>query len=400
MKMTGGPATRNLKIILLVAALIIAAGTLYYTRGLVEKLQKREKQIAELYAKGMEYIANPEDNSTNLTFIFENMIKPIDFPLILTGSDDSFDLKLKNSFRNFAIDSTLSLKEQTAYVKKEIAEMDAINPPITIAYNDTIVLGRIHYGNSELIKQLRNYPYYQIAFAAAFILIGYVIFSYIKKNEQSSIWVGMSKETAHQLGTPLSSLMGWSEILKLSHKDPDRVLDISEEINNDLARLNKITQRFSKIGSQPELKDANVYEEIEKTIKYFERRLPQIGKNVVLKLEGDENLCTKLNPELFSWVLENLIKNALDAIEGKKGSISFYVTNHHKNIEIEVKDTGKGIDMRRKKDIFRPGYSTKRRGWGLGLSLTKRIIETYHKGKIFVKSSSPEGTTFKIILHK
>ncbi|MGE5680678.1 MAG: sensor histidine kinase [Bacillota bacterium] len=400
MKMTGGPATRNLKIILLIFAFIIAAGTLYYTRGLVEKLQQREKKNAELYAKSLEYVGNSNDVS-NLTFIFENMIKPIDFPLILTtGENDSINLKSQDSFRNFKIDSSLSPQKQLAYVKEKIKEMDAINAPIAITYNDTIVFGKIHYGDSDLIKQLRNYPFYQIAFAAAFILIGYIIFSYIKKNEQSSIWVGMSKETAHQLGTPISSLMGWSEILKLSHKDPDKVLDISEEIDNDLARLNKITQRFSKIGSHPELKNANVFEEIEKTLKYFERRLPQIGKNVSLKVEGNESLCAKLNPELFGWVLENLIKNALDAIESKKGSITFFVSGHHKNVEIEVRDTGKGIDMKRKKDIFRPGYSTKRRGWGLGLSLTKRIIEVYHSGKIFVKNSSSEGTTFKIILSK
>ncbi|MGE5498837.1 MAG: sensor histidine kinase [Syntrophothermus sp.] len=401
LKMSGGPATRNLKIILLFSALIIAGSTLFYTKTLVEKLQQREKQSAELYAKSLEFVFRSDEAPSNLTFIFENIIKPIDFPLIYTtGKDDSFDLSTKSSFKNFPIDSTLKQDDQKQYVVRKMREMDAINPPIVIKYNDTLVLGKIHYGDSDLILQLRNYPYYQIIFAAAFVLIGYIIFSNIKKNEQSSIWVGMSKETAHQLGTPISSLMGWSELLRLSYHDPDKVLDISDEINNDLQRLNKITQRFSKIGSNPELKEANVYEEIEKTIKYFERRLPQIGKNVSLKVEGNENLCAKLNPELFGWVLENLIKNALDAIEGKKGSIAFRVQGHNKNIEIEVRDSGKGIDMKRRKDIFRPGYSTKRRGWGLGLSLTKRIIETYHSGRIFVKSSTPEGTTFKIILKK
>jgi signal transduction histidine kinase len=208
----------------------------------------------------------------------------------------------------------------------------------------------------------------------------------------------MAKETAHQLGTPISSLLGWSELLKLNYNNPDKVLDISEELNNDLSRLNKITLRFSKIGSKPELKEINVYETIDKVVNYFRRRIPQIGKNVTLLIEGDQSVCTLLNPDLFEWVIENLIKNALDAIEGKKGSISVKIFRSGKNVDIEVKDTGKGIDMKRRKDVFRPGYSTKRRGWGLGLSLSKRIVEEYHKGKIFVKSSSPEGTTFKIIL--
>ncbi|MGE5399226.1 MAG: sensor histidine kinase [Ignavibacteriales bacterium] len=400
MKMSGGPGTRNIKIILLIIAFIIASGTVYYTRMIVEKLQHKEKQIVELYAKSLEYLANTNDPSTNLTFIFENVIKPIDFPIILTDTADQVNLSNKSGYRNLQIDSTLSLAEQKKFLANQIKDMDAINPPIIISYSDSIVFGKIHYGDSQLIRQLRNYPYLQILFAAMFVLIAYISFSYIKKNEQSNIWVGMSKETAHQLGTPISSLMGWSEILKLSHNNPDKVLDISEEINNDLARLNKITQRFSKIGSQPELKDTNLYETVERTIKYFERRLPQIGKNVVLKLEGNEDVCAKLSPELFEWVLENLIKNALDAIESKRGSIAFSITETHKHAEIEVKDTGKGIDPKRKKDIFRPGYSTKRRGWGLGLSLSKRIVENYHNGKIFVKHTGPEGTTFKIILKK
>ncbi|MEI7812207.1 MAG: HAMP domain-containing sensor histidine kinase [Ignavibacteria bacterium] len=400
MKMNGGPATRNIKFILLFFAVSIAAGTLYYTQKLVRKLQQKEKQMVELYAKSWEYVVNSNDESVNITFIFENIIKPIDFPIILTDSQGKVDIKDKTSTRNLEIDSTLSFNEQEIFVYKKMKDMDEINPPISITYQGSVVFGKIHYGDSDMLHQMRNYPYYQISFASVFILIGYILFSYIKKNEQSSIWVGMSKETAHQLGTPISSLMGWSELLKLSNNNPDKVLDISEEINDDLARLNKITQRFSKIGSHPELKEANVSEEIQKTMKYFERRLPQTGKNVTLKFMGSEDSHARLNPELFGWVLENLVKNALDAIEGKKGSIIFSVTETYKNVEIEVGDTGRGIDMKQKKDIFRPGYSTKRRGWGLGLSLTKRIIETYHNGKIFVKNSSPGGTTFKIVLKK
>lgn len=318
--------------------------------------------------------------------------------MILTDADDNFIMNDQTSFRNLEIDSTLSGEEQRIFFAEKIKEMDMINPPIAVTYNDTIVLQKVHYGDSDLIKQLRNYPIFQIFVAAMFILIGYISFSHVKKNEQSNIWVGMAKETAHQLGTPISSLLGWAELLKLNYNNPDKVLDISEELTNDLSRLNKITQRFSKIGSKPELREANVYEVISKVITYFQRRIPQIGKNVSLSIDGDQTACTKLNPELFEWVIENLIKNALDAIEGKKGSISVKILYANKNIDIEVKDTGKGIDVKRRKDVFRPGYSTKRRGWGLGLSLSKRIIEEYHEGKIFVKNSSPEGTTFKILL--
>jgi signal transduction histidine kinase len=211
----------------------------------------------------------------------------------------------------------------------------------------------------------------------------------------------MAKETAHQFGTPISSLMGWLEMLKINYKDSDKVLDISEEINDDVEKLNKITYRFSKIGSKPELKRMVVYEDLKKVTDYFERRLPQTGKTVNLTIEGDKEVCAALNPELFDWVIENLIKNALDAIDTKEGSIKIIVETVRKNVEIEVSDSGKGIDLKRRKDVFRPGYSTKKRGWGLGLSLSKRIIEGYHGGKIFVKSSiQGEGTVFKVILKK
>ena len=226
-------------------------------------------------------------------------------------------------------------------------------------------------------------------------------FSNIKKNEQSNIWVGMAKETAHQFGTPISSLMGWLEMLKLNYANPDKVLDISDEIESDVEKLSKITYRFSKIGSIPELKSKPVYEEVKNVTDYFQRRLPQTGKTVDLNIEGDKKVCAELNSELFGWVIENLIKNALDAIDSKKGKIDIIVKDTRSHVEVEVSDNGKGIEIKRRKDVFRPGYSTKRRGWGLGLSLSKRIVEGYHKGKIFVKNSAPgEGTTFKIILNK
>ncbi len=402
MKLSGGPASFNIKVILLLLGLAIAASTLIYTQYIVGKLQERDRQIVELYAESFNYIADYENRDTDLTFIFENIIQRIDFPLILTDANDHVHLNSRGGgIKNLEIDSTLTFDKKLDFINKKIRELSEINPPIPVTFNDSLVLNKIYYGDSEMVKQLRYYPYLQIIFALAFILIAYLGFSYLKRSEQSNIWVGMAKETAHQLGTPLSSLMGWTEILQMHHDKSDRVLDAVEEINSDLTRLNKVAQRFSKIGSKPELKQKNIYDALQRVINYFQRRLPQTGKTVDLTLTGNEDLSAKINIELFEWVIENLTKNALDAIENKNGLIEYNITESNKYIEIEVSDNGKGIDLKKRRDIFRPGYSTKRRGWGLGLSLSKRIIEDYHDGKIFVKHSVlEEGTIFKIMLRK
>ena len=401
MKMSGGPASVNIKIVLLVIAIFIAIGTLYYTQTLVEKLQVKERQIVELYAKGIEYVANTTNPDVDITFLFDNIIKPIDFPLILSDAQNNVNFYSKTDIRNIKIDSTMNEEQFKIFIANKIKEMDAAHPPIEVTYEDSVVLTKIHYGDSEHIRQLRYYPYIQLIIAAMFIVLGYIGFSSIKRSEQSNIWVGMAKETAHQFGTPISSLMGWLEMLKINYNEPDKVQDITEEISNDVEKLNKITYRFSKIGSKPELSNTKVIEELKRVTSYFERRLPQTGKSVELKISGDEETCAELNPELFEWVIENLIKNALDAIEETSGRIEINIKETKKKVEVEVKDSGKGIEIKRRKDVFRPGYSTKKRGWGLGLSLSKRIIEGYHGGKIFVKSSMPgEGTIFKILLKK
>jgi len=401
MKMSGGPASTNIKILLLIMALLIAGGTLFYTQNLVQKLQERERQIVELYAKGIEYVANTNSPDVDITFLFDNIIKPIDFPILLTDKDNVVNIRNKTDVRNINFDSTLTNTELIAFFNEKIKKMDELHPPIEVTYSDTIVLTKIHFGDSELIEQLKFYPYLQIIIASLFIIIGYIGFSNIKRSEQSNIWVGMAKETAHQFGTPLSSLMGWLEMLKLNFHDSNKVSDIAEEITNDIEKLNKITFRFSKIGSKPELKENNVFEIITKVVEYFQRRLPQTGRSVELNVTGENSAVTKINAELFEWVIENLIKNSLDAVDPANGKIEIVVTENKKSVEIEVSDNGKGIDLKRRKDIFRPGYSTKKRGWGLGLSLSKRIIEGYHGGKIFVKNSTvAAGTTFKIILSK
>ncbi|HOJ17086.1 MAG TPA: HAMP domain-containing sensor histidine kinase [Ignavibacteriaceae bacterium] len=404
MKMSGGPASVNIKVFLLIIALAIGAGTLLYTNSLVSKLQQREREVAQLFANGLEYVANASEETSDLTFLFENIIKPIDFPMILTDAHNNVNLENKTDIRNVRFDSTLSDSALRVFLGSKIIEMDETNSPINVKYVfgvDTLILTKIHYGDSELIYQLKYYPYLLIIIGALFIIIGYIGFSQIKRSEQSNIWVGMAKETAHQFGTPLSSLLGWIEILRLNYNDPDKVLDAADEITNDVEKLNRITYRFSKIGSKPELKPVNLHSTLTKVLEYFTRRIPQTGKKVDLNLSGNKDLMANINLELFDWVIENLIKNALDAIDNNNGKIDIVFTENKKFVEIEVTDNGKGIERNRRKDIFRPGYSTKRRGWGLGLSLSKRIIEEYHKGKIFVKSSLPEqGTVFLIRLKK
>ena len=404
MKMSGGPASVNIKVFLLIIALAIGAGTLLYTNSLVSKLQQREREVAQLFANGLEYVANASEETSDLTFLFENIIKPIDFPMILTDAHNNVNLENKTDIRNVRFDSTLSDSALRVFLGSKIIEMDETNSPINVKYVfgvDTLILTKIHYGDSELIYQLKYYPYLLIIIGALFIIIGYIGFSQIKRSEQSNIWVGMAKETAHQFGTPLSSLLGWIEILRLNYNDPDKVLDAADEITNDVEKLNRITYRFSKIGSKPELKPVNLHSTLTIVLEYFTRRIPQTGKKVDLNLSGNKDLMANINLELFDWVIENLIKNALDAIDNNNGKIDIIFTENKKFVEIEVTDNGKGIERNRRKDIFRPGYSTKRRGWGLGLSLSKRIIEEYHKGKIFVKSSLPEqGTVFLIRLKK
>lgn len=397
-----------IKFFLLLIALLIAAATLLYTDYVIKQLQDREKRIATLYAKGLEYVANSNEPEKDYTFIFENIIQEIDFPLILTDAENNVNPEDLTLLRNIDIDSNLTSEQKIKFIKELIRKMDEAHQPILVKYADTIVLSKIHYGDSNLIEELKYYPYIQLLIATAFILLAYIGFSYVKKNENSKIWVGLSKETAHQLGTPLSSLMGWVELLKLNYNDPEKVVDLIGEVENDLERLRKVADRFSKIGSVPELKNFDVVDIVQRVIVYFERRIPQSGKNIELLIDylnGEESkskqYIAKVNPELFEWVLENLTKNAIDAIEDKTGKIIYQLSSDKKFVYVDVIDSGKGIDLKYRKEIFRPGFSTKKRGWGLGLSLAKRIVEEYHKGKIFVKSSVPgKGSIMRVVLRK
>jgi len=313
--------------------------------------------------------------------------------------DESF----KISIRNITLDTTQTEQQQSRFLREKIATFDVKYKPFPITYydssgHDTIILSYIHYGDSPLITQLQYLPYVEISIGALFILVGYIGFSYIKRAEQSSIWAGMARETAHQLGTPLSSMMGWTELLGAKLENTPDVAETMDELRSDLERLQKIADRFNKIGSKPERKSTSVNQVVHRVVTYIEKRLPKVKESVEVAIHEENEVMMPLNPELFEWVIENLLKNALDAIESK-GKIDITISGNSKEAFIDVQDTGKGIDPRHRKDVFRPGYSTKRRGWGLGLSLSKRIVEEYHNGKIFVKSSTMgKGTTFRIVL--
>ena len=396
------PQSSELKVALLVFAFVIVAGTLWYTHTIVRDLEANQKHIASLFAKSFEYIGSNKTQSGDYSFVLEEVINNIDFPLILSDAADEPLQPYALNIKNITLDTTMTLEQQRLYLKKLMAAMDEQNPRIKVEASDSLILNFVHYGESKLITRLRLLPYIEIAVVALWILIGYISFSYIKRSEQSSIWVGMARETAHQLGTPISSMMGWVELLKHQTGSSNATVDETlHDMDNDLQRLQKIASRFSRIGSKPDLKDENLVEVVEKVIQYFQRRIPQTGKKVQLSLEYKSPITAQINSELFEWVIENLVKNGLDAIETGSGRIKIALAERQNSVTIDVTDTGKGIDVPYRKEVFRPGFSTKKRGWGLGLSLSQRIIETYHKGKLTLKDSKPGiGTTFRIKLRK
>ena len=282
-----------------------------------------------------------------------------------------------------------------AYVQMKLAEMESENQPIRVSFGEQGT-AYIFYQDSELLTIIKFFPIAQILIIAVFLMIAYFLFSYMRNAEQNRVWAGMAKETAHQIGTPLSSIMAWMELLKMGQGDANQVAD---EIQKDINRLEVITERFSKIGSTPKLVQNDVIKIINDTLEYLKPRTP---KKVVYenKIPKDKELFIPVNVALFSWVIENLCKNAIDAMEGE-GVITIELNEDSKHVIIDISDTGKGISYSEQKTIFNPGYTSKARGWGLGLSVAKRIIRDYHKGKIFVKSSTPgKGTTFRIILKK
>lgn len=393
----------NIKIALITIGVVIAMVILIYTQILAQRIQNRERDIAGLYAKSMEYLANDENSSGEYGFIFDQIIPQINFPIIATDRDQKEIILTKN----VEYDTTMPENKKKEYLLKIAREMDEINPPIIVSYKDSVILNYVHYGQSSLVTELKLLPVFELITAIIFVFLGYIGFSYIKKNEQSNIWVGLSRETAHQLGTPLSSLMGWIEMLKNIEPQTPELIETTNEISSDVDKLGKIAGRFSKIGSQPKLVEENVTAVIKKVTEYFEKRIPTLvsadgsqKKKVEISINSPRDIYANINKDLFEWVIENLIKNAIDAMDRTDGYITINISAVGSDVIIDVSDSGKGIDTKFKKDIFRPGYSTKTRGWGLGLSLSKRIIEDYHKGKLLLlESTVGKGTTFRIKLH-
>ncbi len=379
------------KLIILIIAVVIGAASIYYTQSLVNKLAEREKKLIDLYAKGLKTAISPE-NSGGLTFLFQEIIEANNsVPVILTDEN-----KLPISEKNLFTPEGLSEAERIAFMKKEISEMEKEHEPIVVEFGPGLK-NYIFYKNSYLLTQLVYYPFIQLTVIAIFAIIAYLAFSYSRNAEQNRVWVGLAKETAHQLGTPLSSLMAWLELLKSNPKYEGEEALI--ELDKDIVRLEMITARFSNIGSVPTLSDENVYQAVKSNIDYLKSR---ISTKVIFSIISDVEVSAtaKINKPLFEWVIENICKNATDAMNGV-GRIDIRILRMNDGkIAIDISDTGKGIPRSKVQEIFIPGYTTKKRGWGLGLTLVKRIVENYHNGKIFVLFSElGKGTTFRIILN-
>ncbi|HCC50976.1 MAG TPA: ATP-binding protein [Porphyromonadaceae bacterium] len=395
-------------IFILIAVLIVIA-TVYFSNSLSRQLAEEERKKAELWAESTKILTVPdsldfseneaypsyealenkqmETESTLLNLITKIINGNTSIPVILCDEQDSV-----NDHRNIKIPE----KDAEAFLKNKIEKFKAKNPPIVITINDNgnEVKQYLYYDDSVFLKRLLMFPYIQLSVVFAFIILSFLALLSTKKAEQNKVWVGLSKETAHQLGTPISSLIAWVEYLKTKEVDATYL----KEMEKDVKRLETVADRFSKIGSNPEPLPLNINESIKSSYEYMRTR---ISSKVKLTIEfSEEPSLVLMNDSLFSWVIENITKNAVDAMEGR-GSIHYQIENNTKKIYIDITDTGKGIAKSRFKTIFNPGYTTKTRGWGLGLSLVKRIVESYPGGKIYVKNSEiGKGTTFRIELRK
>lgn len=371
-----------LKILLLIIALAIGVFSLWYSNNLVKKLSDEEKKNIQQWAEAQEMIAKAEPDQ-DISYYAKIIESNTTIPVILADNQSIL------SYRN--LDSNLI--KNTKKLQLYYEDLKSKNAPIPIEITDNYTQ-YLYYDDSSILKQLKVYPFYQLGIVGLFVVVSYFAFSYSRRSEQNKVWVGLAKETAHQLGTPMSSLMAWVDLMEMdnSSANPDTYM----EMRKDLDRLKVITERFSKIGSAPVLQEVNIVEVIEKSLNYMKTRS---AENVHFEFyHKDDNYPCMINVYLFEWVIENLCKNSIDAMEGK-GNINVNCFSKNKLIYIDFTDTGKGIPSSLQKRVFKPGFTTKKRGWGLGLSLVKRIIENYHKGHIFVKESIPnKKTTFRITI--
>jgi len=390
---TLAPLRPHLKWIVVGIAILISLGSIWYTNSLVDQIREREQRQIEIYARSLEFLATASDN---FIMIFDEIVTANrTIPVILT------DIKGDPEFhRNLPKADRLEGDKQMKYLTAEMSRMQEERAPIEVTLMDNAGneygTKYIYYKNSYLLSQLKYYPYVQLSVIAVFSMITFLILNYLRKVEQDHVWVGLAKETAHQLGTPLSSLMAWSEYFKGLYPDQMEAL---LEFDKDVDRLKIITDRFSSIGSEPQLAILNIVDTIDEIVMYLQKRLSTKIQMTVSAFPSRE-IEAQIHQSLFAWVIENLCKNAADAMEGK-GAIHISVLRANEGkIAVDVQDSGKGITKGGITNIFRPGYTTKKRGWGLGLTLAKRIIEQYHQGKIFVKHSEiNKGTTFRIYLN-
>jgi len=380
--------------LLFVIAMGLIIAQVWFTQMIVGTLREDQREVVRFYA-GLYQKVIETDVLENYNFLFDNIIKKIKIPVILSSPDG--EPNSHNSIEN--IQGPPYNPETAAILKDMMKSMDKENPPIEVTFNSEVI-SLIHFGDSELITLLNRLPVVQIVMVGLFILLGFIGFNNIRRNEQRYIWVGMAKETAHQLGTPISSLMGWIALLGQSRTDSagSRVLP---EMTRDVERLTKVAQRFSQIGSNSDMAEAELSGVLGGIVAYFRKRLPQSGNAATITERYRIRARCRINRDLFEWAVENLVKNSLDAIENGSGAITVTLDAHPggKWFVIDIADTGKGMTKKQQKQVFKPGYSTKKRGWGLGLTLTKRIIENYHGGKLSIRSSRiNEGTTMRIML--
>ena len=381
--------TGNIKAGLFILGVCLVISLLTYTQILVNNLREDNREIVRLYAS---LIANvvQEENDQNLDFIFENIIRKVKFPLIQTDTENKIQM-----WKNLPED--IETKEQ---IIKFMNLSDKNNDPIPLSYKDDkigeITLGYLHYGDSAVVSRLQIWSYIEIIAIGIFIFLGFSGFSFIRNNEKKHIWVGMARETAHQLGTPVSALMGWVQWIK---DHPNKTHEIIPEIEVDLQRLEQISRRFSKMGSKSDFEEFDLSIRIEKIITYLGKRLPSLGKTVELVNDIQPGIIIVANGSLLAWSIENIIRNGIDSIDKRNGKISVSLKKELNEIKIRIKDNGKGIPKKDWKNIFRPGFSTKKAGWGLGLSLASRIIEDIHNGHLKVIESSIDiGTVIEIRL--
>ncbi|MDD2196383.1 MAG: HAMP domain-containing sensor histidine kinase [Bacteroidales bacterium] len=376
------------KLILLFVAIAIGFASLFITNSLVKELSQEERKKIELWAqaiKELSLVTNLSDTTQSFDIIIEILHNNTTVPVILADGDDNIISHANISPRRI---------KKAGGIEKVLSRMQRTLDPIKVDLLDG-VKNYVYYEDSTTLVRLTYYPYIQLIVIMFFILVSYYAFNYSRRAEQNSVWVGMAKETAHQLGTPTSSLLAWLEILKESNLKPSLV----ENFEKDVARLEKIVDRFSKIGSSPVLSETNLTQIISGTIDYLRNRLSN-KIEIEKKYDDGESILLPLNETLFEWVIENLIKNAVDAVNGT-GKVSVSISDSTQVVFVDISDNGKGIQRSYFKSVFQPGFTTKTRGWGLGLSLSKRIIEENHGGKLFINHSElDKGTTFRIVLKK